>query len=176
MDRNNGLEAKISKEETRTTITMGSAEIFPLPTRFSLQDSTLHMGITIRIREDHMTKDQISHSKEATVPDLEMNLSTIRKEAGETMEDSLVLHRPKGETSHKTFHTANQEVIGLTTLPSADLTIDLRLVSRLMNKSFRKTIIRHHLLWFASPQPTIPLTNCRIFARQTTKFSQFELR
>ena len=48
---------------------------------------------------------------------------------------------------------------------SADLTIDLRLVLRPINKSFRRTIIRHHLMWFASPQPMIPLTNYRIFAR-----------
>ena len=60
---------------------------------------------------------------------------------------------------------ANQEVIKLTTLPSADLMIDLRLVLRPMNKSFRSTIVRHHLVWFASPQPMIPITNCRIFAR-----------
>ena len=98
-------------------------------------------------------------------PDIEKDLSTIRMETGETMEDFLVLHRLKGETSHKTIHAANQEDISLTALLSADLTFDLRLVSRPMNKSFRKTIIRHHLMWFASPQRMVPLTNYRIFAR-----------
>ena len=69
------------------------------------------------------------------------------------------------ETSHKITPIANQEVINLITLRSTDLTIDLRLVLRLINKSSRRTKIRHHLMWFTSPQPTIPLPKCRIFAR-----------
>ena len=76
----------------------------------------------------------------------------------ETMEDFLVLHQLKGETSHEIFHTANQEVINPTTVLSAGLTIDPRLVSRLTSKRSRKTIIRLHLMLFASPQPTKPLT------------------
>ena len=39
----------------------------------------------------------------------------------------------------KITHIANQEVINLTTLLSADLTIELRLVLRSTNKTFSKT-------------------------------------
>ena len=142
MDQNNGLEAKISKGETRTLLTIALGEVPLMPTRISLRDPTLHIGTTIRIMEDHMTKAQISHSIEAMETDLEMNLSTIRMETGETMELFLVLRRLKEETSHKITPIAHQEVINLTTLRSADLTIDLQLVLRPMNKSVRKTITR----------------------------------
>ena len=164
MDQNNGLEAKISKEGTRTTITTDLRENPPLPIRNSLQGPTLHMGTTDRTTEDHMINAQIRRSIETMEIDLEMNLSTTRMGTGETMENFPVLHRFKGETFHKILSIANQ-VISLTTLFSADLTIDLRLVLRPMNNSFPKTIIKHHLMWFASPKPTILLTNCRIFAR-----------
>ena len=87
--------------------------------------------------------------------DRQMDLSTVRKEIGEPMETFLILHRLKGETSYKTFHTANQEAINLTILLSADMRIDLRLVLQPMNKNFHKTITRCHLTCFASPQPTI---------------------
>ena len=157
MDRNNGLEAKISKEETRTTTTMDSGEIPPLPTRVSLQGPTSHMRTITRTTEDHMINAQISHSIEMTEIDLEMNLLTTRMGTGETMEIFLVLHRLKEETSHKITPTANQEVINLTTLLSADLTTDLRLVLHLTNTSSQKARIRHHLMSFASPPLTIPL-------------------
>ena len=78
-------------------------------------------------------------------------------ETGETMEIFLVLHRLRGEAFHKKIHTANQEVISLTILFSADLTIDLRLVLNVTNKNFHKTITRRHLRWFTLPQLTIPL-------------------
>ena len=146
MDQNNGLEAKISKEETRTLPTVDLGEVPLMPTRISLQDSTLHIGITVRMMEDHMTNAQISHSIETMETDLEMNLSTIRTETGGTRETFLVLHRLQGETSHKIIPIANQEVINLTTLRSADLTIDLRLALRPMNRNFRRTIIRHRLM------------------------------
>ena len=94
-----------------------------------------------------------------------MGLFTTLMETGETTEISLVLHQLKDETSHKTTLIANQEMTNLITLRSADLTIDLRLVLRPMKKSFRRTIIRHHLLWFGLPQPMILLTKYRIFAR-----------
>ena len=115
--------------------------------------------------EDHTTNAQISHSIEAMETDPETNLLAIRMETGATRETFLVLHRLQGETSHKITPTANPEVINPTTLHSVDLTIDLRLALRPMNKNFRRTIIRHHLMWFVSPQPMIPSTNCRIFAR-----------
>ena len=84
---------------------------------------------------------------------------------GETIGTPLVVQRLKGETSNKKIYIANQEVINLNILPSADLTIDPRLVLHLTNKSFHKTILRPHLMWFASPQPMIPLMNYQIFAR-----------
>ena len=125
MDQNNGLEAKISKEETRTSPTIDLAEVPLMPTRISLQDPTLLIGTTIRIMEDHMTSAQTSLSIEAMETDLEMNLSTIRIETCETMETFLVLHRLKGENSQKMIPSANQEVINLTTLFSPALTIYL---------------------------------------------------
>ena len=114
--------------------------------------------------EDHMINAQISHTTDMMEMYLGMDLLITRMGTVEAMEIFLVLHRLKEETSHKVTPIANQKVISLTTLRSADLTTDLRLVLRPMNKSFRRTIIRHHLMWFASPQPMIPLANCRIFA------------
>ena len=108
--------------------------------------------------------------------DLGMVLSTIRMGTGETMEVFLVLRRFKREISRIITHTANQEVISPSTLLSADLTKDLRLVSRPTNKNFRKTITREHLMWFVSPQPTILLTKYQMFARYTTKVSELEHR
>ena len=54
MDQNNGLEARISKEETRTILTMGLKEIPPTLIRTFPPDQTSQMGITVRIRDDHM--------------------------------------------------------------------------------------------------------------------------
>ena len=109
--------------------------------------------------EDHMIAAQTHHSIEMMETDLEMDPLTTRMETGEKMGAFFVFRRLKGETSAKIFRIANQEVMDPTTLLSADLAIDLRLVLRPMNKSFRKTIFRRHLMWFASPQPTKPLTN-----------------
>ena len=95
---------------------------------------------------------------------LQMDHLAIRIESGETLEDFFGLHDFIGETSYKTIHTANQEVINLTFLFSADLTVDLRRVSHLTDKNFRKTTTRRHPIWFALPQPTIPLTKYQIFA------------
>ena len=64
MDQNNGLEAKISKGETRILLTIDLAEHLLLPTGIYLQDQTLHMGKTIRIMEDRMVNAEISHSTE----------------------------------------------------------------------------------------------------------------
>ena len=165
MDQNNGLKAKISKEETWTLATIGLEEAPLLLTRNSLPDRTLHMGTTIRIMDDHKIIVPISHSIEAMETDLRTVFSTIRLEIGETMEDPLVLPWLRGETFHKIFHIANQEKTNLTTLPSADLKFDLWVVLRLTNKNFHKTITRHHLTWFASPQPMISLMNYHVFSR-----------
>ena len=89
MIQNNGLEAKISQEETRTLLTIDLGEVPLLPTRTSLQDPTLLIDTTIRIMEDHMIHAQICQSIEAMETDLELNLLTIRLEAGETMETFL---------------------------------------------------------------------------------------
>ena len=50
MEQNNALEAKTTKEETRTTLTMDLRDTPPLLIRISLQNQTSHMGKTIRIR------------------------------------------------------------------------------------------------------------------------------
>ena len=156
MDQNNGLESKISKEETRTLPTIDSGEVPLMPTRISLQDQILHIGTTIRIMEDHMTNAPISRSTEVRETDLETNLSAIRMETGGTMETFLLLHQILEKTSHKTIPIANQEMNNLTILRSADLKIDVQQTLHPMNRNFRRTIIRHHLLWFVSPQPMIP--------------------
>ena len=165
MDQDNGLEAKISKGETRILLTIDLGEHLLLPTRIYLQDQTLHMGITIRIMKDRMINAKISHSTETMEIDLETDLSATRKGTRETMEIFLVLRRLKEETSHKTTSIANQELTNLITLRSADLTAELRLVLLPTNKNFRKTITRQHLMWFVSPQPTILLTKYQIFGR-----------
>ena len=158
-------EAMISKQEARTTITMDSGGFPQLPTRVYLQDPASPMRTITRTTEDHMTNAQISHSIEMTEIDLGMDLLTTRMGTDETMEIFHVLHRLKEETSHKKTLIANQEVINLIAMRSADLITDLRLVLHPTNKKFRRTIIRHHLMWFASPQPMIPLKNCWISAR-----------
>ena len=165
MDQNNGLEAMIFKKETRTTIGMDLREIPQLFIRIFLKDPTSHMGTTIRTMEDHMINAQISHLIGTMGIDLEKNLSTIGMETGKTVEDFLVPHRIKGETSHKITHTANHEVIISTTLLPEDLTIDPRLVFHLTNKMLHKTKTRPHLMWFVSPQLMIPLTDCQISVR-----------
>ena len=124
MDQNNGLEAKTSKEETRTTITMDLAELTLLPVRVFLQVQPSHMGTTLRTMEDHMINAQISRLIETMEIDLEMDLSTIRTRTGATMAIFPVLLRLKGKTSQKTIRIPNQEEINLTILPSAVLTID----------------------------------------------------
>ena len=165
MDRNNGLEVRISKKETTTVITMGLGEIPTIITRISHQGQTSHMGIIAQTMEDPLINAQISHLIKTIEIDLEMDLLTTRMRTGEIMEFFLVPHRTKGDTSHKITPTANQEVIKPTTLRSADLTINQRLILRPMNKNFRRPIIRHHLMWFASPQPMILIVNYQIFAR-----------
>ena len=165
MDQNNGPEAKISIEETRTLPTTDSGDVPLLLTRISLQGRFLYMGATIRIMEDHMINVQISRSLETMEIDLEIDFSTTRKGTGETMGIFLVLHRLKEGTSHKRIRMAIQQVINLTTLLSADLTTDLRLALHLTNTSSHRAIIRHHLISLASPPLMIPLMNYQIFAR-----------
>ena len=101
MDQNNGLEAKFSKGETRILPRIDLGEHLLLPTRISLPDQTLHMGITIRIMEDRMINVKISLSTETMEIDLEMDLSTTRMGTGETREYFLVLRLVKEETSPK---------------------------------------------------------------------------
>ena len=156
MDQNNGLEAKISKEETRTLPMINSGEVPLIASKNSLQDPTLHIGTAVRMIEDHLINAQISHLIKTMETDPDMNLSTIRMGTGGTMGAFLVLHQIQEETSHKTIPIAHQEMNDFTTLRSADLTVDLRQALRPMNRSFRRTIIRHHLLWFVSPQPMVP--------------------
>ena len=110
MDQNNGLEAKISKGETRILLTIDLGKHLLRPTRIYLQDQTLHMGITIRTMEDRMINAEISRSTKTIEIDLETDHSTTRMGTGETMETFLVLRRLKEETSHETTSIANQEL------------------------------------------------------------------
>ena len=127
MDQNNGLEAKISEEQIRITKMMDLQEKFPYLITISLHRQNSHRGITIRTLEDHLINAKISHSIETMEIDLEMHLSTIRMETGETREFFLVLQRRNGKTFHKLFRTTGQELMNLTIMPSADLTTDPRL-------------------------------------------------
>ena len=156
MDQNNGLEAKISKEKTRSLPMIDLGEVPLIATKISLQDPTLLIGTTVRMIRDHLTNAQISHLMETMETDPDMNLPTTRLGTGGTMEIFLVLHQIQVKTSHKTIPIVNQEMNNLTTLRSADLTIDLQQTLHPMNRNFRRTIIRHHLMWFVSPEPMIP--------------------
>ena len=165
MDQNNGLEAKISKEETRTIITMDLGELPLLLIGIFLSDQTSPMGLNIRTMENHVMNAQLSRSIGALEFDLELNFSTNRMGTGKTMGTSLVQHQLNGETFHKIVHAASQQVISLTILLSADLTIKLRLGLHPTNKNFHKTVSRRHLMWFASPPPMIPLINYHMSVR-----------
>ena len=156
MDQNNGLEAKISNEETRTLSMIDSGEVPLKVSNISLQDPTLHIGTTVRMIDDHLINAQVNHLIETMEIDPDMNLSTTRMGTGGTMETFLALHQIQEETSHKTIPIVHQEMNNLTTLRSARLTIDLQQTLHPMNRNFRRTIIRHHLMWFVSPQPMIP--------------------
>ena len=156
MDQNNGLEAKNSKEETRTLSMIDSGEIPLIATKISLQDPTLHIGTTVPMIDDHSIDAPISHLIETMETDPDMNLSTTRMGTGGTMETFLVLHQIQEETSHKTIPIVHQEMNNLTTLRPAGLTIDLQQTLHPMNRNFRRTIIGHHLMWFVSLQPMIP--------------------
>ena len=82
MDQNNGLEAKISKEETRTLPKIDPGEVPLMASETSLQDQTLHIGTTDRMIDDHLTSAQISHLIETMETGLDMNLSTTRMGLG----------------------------------------------------------------------------------------------
>ena len=103
MNQNNGLEAKISKEETRTTLMMDLREIPPQLIRISLPDQSSPIGATIRIMEDHMINVHVSLPIETLETDIEMDLSTIRITTGETLEIFPVLHQLKEDFSQKNF-------------------------------------------------------------------------
>ena len=146
MDQNNGLEAKIFKDETRTLAMIDSGEVPLIATKISVQDQTLHIGTTVRTIDDHLINVQISQLIETMEIDPDMNLSTTRMGTGGTMETFPVLHQIQEETAHKTIPIAHQEMNNLTTLRSAGLTIDLQQTLHPMNRNFRRTIIRHHLM------------------------------
>ena len=156
MDQKNGPEAKISKDETRTLAMIDSEEVPLIATKISLKDPALHIETTVRTIDDHLINVQISHLIETMETDPDMNLSTTRMGIGGTMGTFLVLHQIQEETSHKTIPIAHQEMNNLTTSHSADLKIDLQQTLHPMNKNFRRTIIRHHRMWFVLLQPMIP--------------------
>ena len=132
--------------------------------RISLRGQTPQTGTTIQMTEGHMINAQTNHSIQTMVIDPEMCLLTIRMETVETLDLFLVFHRLRGETSHKTNHSVNQEVRNLRLLLSADLTINLRPVSHLTNIKSHKTITRRHPMWSGSLQPKIPLLKYQTFA------------
>ena len=156
MDQNNGPEAKIFKDKTRTLTMIDVGEVHLIATKISLRDPTLHIETTVRTIDDHLINAQIGHLIETMETDPDMNLSTTRMGTGGTMGTFLVLHQIQGETSHKIIPIVHQEMNNLTTSNSADLTIDLQQTLHLMNRNFRRAIIRLHLMWFASPQPMMP--------------------
>ena len=155
MDQNNGREARIFKDETRTLAMKDSGEVHLIATKISLRDPTLHIETTVRTIDDHLVNAQISHLIETMETDPDMNLSTTRMGTGGTMGTFLVLHQIQEETSHKTIPIANQEMNNLTISHSAELTIVLQQTLHPMNRNFRKTIIRHLLMWFVLLQPMI---------------------
>ena len=71
-----------------------------------------------------MINTKINQSRKTIEIDSEMDLLIIEMETVEKLEILLVLYRLRGETSQKTFHTVNQEVIKVTIVLSADLTTD----------------------------------------------------
>ena len=104
MDRNNGLEAKVSKEETRTTIMMDSGELPPPNIKVSLQGQSLHMGTIVRTTEDHMISSQNTHSIETMEIDLVMELLTTRIGTGETMHISRLPSIQRGDFSQSSSY------------------------------------------------------------------------
>ena len=165
MDRNNGPEVRISKQGTTLIIMMSLEEIPPINTGISLQNQISHMGIIAQTMGDPLISAKINHLIETMEIDLEMDLLATLMGIGGIIKIFLVFHRPKGEIFHRITPIANQEVTNLTTPRSTDLIIDRRLVLHPMNKNFRGTITRYHLMWFASPQPMMLLTKYRIFVR-----------
>ena len=156
MDQNNGPAAKIFNDGTRTLAMIDSGEVHLIATKISLLDPTLHIETTVRMIDDHLINVQTSYLIETMETDLDMNLSTTRMGTGGTMGTFLVLHQNQEETSHKTIPIANQEMNNLTISHSADLTIDLQQTLHPMNRYFRRTIVRHHRMWFVLLQLMIP--------------------
>ena len=169
MDQNIGLEAKISREDTRTILPIDLGEIPALLIRTFPRGQSSHMGVTIRLLEDHMINAQISHSIEAMVIDLEMDLPTIRMEPGKTMGTSLVLHWLKVDFSQNSSNRQPKRVLRRS---------DNRSTTALhpTNQKFHKTTFRRHLMWFALPQAMIQWTIYLTSVRGTTKVSELDHR
>ena len=81
-----------------------------------------------------MINARINHIIETMEIDIGRELLSIRVETCDTMETFLGLHRLKGKTFYKIFHTGNQEVFNLRILLSAYLTTGLRLLFTLRTK------------------------------------------
>ena len=167
LDQDNGLEAKIFRDESRSTLTLNLWEIPQQLNRTSLSDQTQHTGTTIRISEDHGDqRPNQSYNKN------DGNRSW--NEIDNILEKSLFLNRPNGEISHRTIHTANHEVISWTFL-LAEITNNLRVVWPLTNKNSHQPKTRVHPMSSASLQPTIALMKYQTFDHYTTKVSEHEL-
>ena len=107
MDQNNGLEAKIFQDETRTLTMIDSGEVQLIATKIFLRDPTLQIEPTVRTIDDHLINAQISHLIETMETDPDMNLSTTRMGTGGTMGTFLVLHQIQEGISHKTIPIAH---------------------------------------------------------------------
>ena len=112
-DHNIGLEAKVFREEARTTPTRDLWEFSPQSIRIFPPDKLPCTGTKIQRMPDHLINAQINLSIETMERGLELNPSTIRTEPGKTQENFFVPSRLKGEISRRTIHTANQELINL---------------------------------------------------------------
>ena len=165
MYQNNGPEARIPREETRTRTNGGSLKNSP----------TAHQNFSPRpnfaYRNNHPNNGRSYDQR--PIHSLNRNGgSWFRNGSFNNQSENwrnigifLVFPWLKGEASQKGYHSACQEMMEPTNLFSADLKTDLRLVNYLRNNKSYKKITRRQLMWFASPQPTPPLVKYQTFVR-----------
>ena len=101
--------------------------------------SVFLQGLAAEWYDNNLTNAQINHLIETMDLGSQMGLSTISTEIVETLKISHVLRVFKLEISRRVFKSAQQEVINLTILPSADLLNDRRVVSHLSKKKLPQT-------------------------------------
>ena len=94
----------------------------------------------------------------------EMDHSTIRIESGELKESSLVILPLQVGTSHRSFHTLNQDLITLVILCFVDHIIDRLVAPHLMDKISHTVATKIRRSWSVSAQQMITQTSCLIFS------------